>query len=127
VYLNTSIQPEIQPKVAEQEAKSPRKMASEAIHGQRHTFLLTAVAQARLSRDSLSLATKERATFRRLVSPGHKASNQEEHKNKQDEFNRTHREEEMQQQWQQKNNDYRRKNHGEPPDKEFVHAASIAS
>ncbi len=53
--MNTSIQPEIQPKVAEQEAKSPRKMVSEAIHGQRHTFLLTAVAQTCFSRDSLGL------------------------------------------------------------------------
>jgi hypothetical protein len=33
----------------------------------------------------------------------------------------------MQQQWQQKNKDDRRKNHGEPPDKEFVHVVSIAS
>ncbi|MCT0217095.1 hypothetical protein KQ298_12290, partial [Synechococcus sp. CS-1330] len=35
-----------QPKVAEHETKSPQKMASEAILGQRHSFLLTASAQA---------------------------------------------------------------------------------
>jgi hypothetical protein len=45
VCLNTSIQPKNQPKVAEHETKSPQKRASEAIHGQRHSFLLTASAQ----------------------------------------------------------------------------------
>ena len=44
--LNTAIQLQNQPKVAEQEIKSPLKRASEAIYGQRHSFLLTAAAQA---------------------------------------------------------------------------------
>jgi hypothetical protein len=46
VCLNTAIQLQNQPKVAEQEIKSPLKRASEAIYGQRHSFLLTAAAQA---------------------------------------------------------------------------------
>jgi hypothetical protein len=35
--LNTSIQPQNQPKVAGEETKSALRTASEAIHGQRHS------------------------------------------------------------------------------------------
>ena len=43
--------------MAKQEAKSPRKMASEAIHSKRQSFLLTAAAEPSLSRDSLEHRT----------------------------------------------------------------------
>ncbi|MCT0216969.1 hypothetical protein KQ298_11635, partial [Synechococcus sp. CS-1330] len=59
-----------QPKVAEHETKSPQKMASEAILGQRHSFLLTASAQAPFVQRFPKLISKNMLKEARAGLPG---------------------------------------------------------